>query len=214
MHIKKALALLFTFVAVPVFAGEDRIEVASIDRNNSRPEIRRYVPPAVSEHYEYYDITGNSEQEIGDQLSKKGIIWDDGSKYHSVTSWYIHWEFRDNNNNQDQSCSPDSFRVRLDITYRFPRWSKPDSAPAPLVEKWDGYLKNIMRHEQGHRDIAKDIAADFTRAVIRLPKDLSCADLDREVKAKSRELMAQLNADQHDYDCSTGHGATQGAIFP
>ncbi len=82
------------------------------------------------------------------------------------------------------------------------------------MDKWDGYLQNLTLHENGHRDMVVAAATRFSRAVARLPHGLTCADRDEEVRTLNREIMAQLNAAQEEYDADTGHGATQGALFP
>lgn len=212
MRKKRFLTLLFLLIAAPVLAGEDRTEIASIDRKSVGPELKKFIPPAVTERYEYYEITGAHEQELRDQLSKKGIKWDDGKRYDSVTRWRMWWEYGEGG--AREACSPDSFRVHLEITYLLPRWTGMDRAAGQLEEKWNSYMQNMVRHEQGHRDIAKDAAAAFYRTAARLPLDLACAERDRELKALSLEMLAQLNSDQYEYDCATGHGVTQGAVFP
>ena len=75
-------------------------------------------------------------------------------------------------------------------------------------------MKNLTLHERGHRDRVVDAAAEFSRAVARLSRTLSCADRDQKVQTLSSAMMAQLNADQQEYDADTRHGTTQGALFP
>ena len=204
--------LLLMTVAVTAFAGEDRIEVASIDKDYPLRTKKVFTLPSVTEKYEYYEIRGDSEKEMRSQMRQNGPVWNDGRKYHSITSWYWKWDYGNDHSSLD--CSVDSFRVTLEITYRYPKWVRTDDAPQPLVDKWDGYMKNLITHEQGHRDLAVEAAADFCRAVAKLPPVLSCADLNREVRALSRERMDQLNANEQEYDATTCHGTTQGALFP
>ncbi len=204
--------LLMVIVAVTAFAGEDRIEVASRDKDFSLRVKRVFTLPSVTEKYEYYEIRGDSEKEMRSQMRQNGPVWNDGNKYDSVTSWYWKWGYRNDPSSQD--CSVDSFRVTLEITFRYPQWLRTDDVPRQLVDKWDGYMKNLIAHEQGHRDLAVEAAADFSRAVAKLPRALSCAELNAEVSALSRERMGQLNADEREYDETTCHGTTQGALFP
>jgi predicted secreted Zn-dependent protease len=113
-----------------------------------------------------------------------------------------------------RACTADSIRVTIAINIRYPKWVRTDDAPQPLVEKWDGYMKNLIMHENGHRDMAVEAAAELSRAVAALPPASSCAELDRDVRALSRERMEKLNADEKGYDETTSHGKTQGAVFP
>ena len=204
------LTVLCLIVATTAYAaGADRIEVASIDKEHS---LRKQRPPVVIEKNEYYEIRGGSEKDLRRQMCENGCTWDDGRKYDSVTSWYWTWDY--GSGRASQTCSADDFSVTLEVTYRFPKWVRTGEAPQPLVDKWDGYMKNLILHENGHRDRVVNAAAEFRGAVARLPRALSCAERDRQVRALSSEIMAHLNADQQEYDAATGHGATQGALFP
>jgi predicted secreted Zn-dependent protease len=209
MKRKNILTLLLLIVATTAVAAEDRIEVASIDKASAH---RKYRPPRVIEKNEYYEIRGSSEKDLRNQMCQKGCTWEDGKTYDSVTSWYWTWNY--GTDHAAQTCSVDDFSVTLEITSRFPKWVRINEAPQPLVDKWDGYIKNLTLHEQGHRDRVVDAAAEFRSAVSRLPRALSCSERDQQVRALSSEIMAQLNAAQQEYDADTSHGATQGARFP
>ena len=209
MKKKYILTLLFLFAATTVFAAEDLMEIASLDKEHA---LRKYRPPVVTEKNEYYEIRGNSEKDLRKQMLQNGCTWDDGRKYDSVTSWSWTWDY--GTDHAAQTCSVDDFSVALEIHYRFPKWVRTGDVSPPLVDKWDGYMQKLTMHEQGHRDRAVDAAAEFTRAVARLPNTLSCTERDHRVRALSHETMAQLNAAQQEYDRDTRHGATQGALFP
>jgi predicted secreted Zn-dependent protease len=104
--------------------------------------------------------------------------------------------------------------VFVEIVYRYPKWVRTDDASRPLVEKWDRYMKNLITHENGHRDMVAEAAAELTRAVAGLPPAATCAEIDRKVKALCRERMEKLTEDQKGYDAATEHGVKQGAVFP
>ena len=214
VKIMKAILIVLTLMsfALTAFAAEKTIAVAVLGKDTASRIKRSSLPPAVTEKYEYYEIRGNSETELRCQMTKNGCTWVDGKKYDSVTSWYWKWDFGSDTAARD--CSADSVRVTLEVTFRFPKWVTPGDAPRPLVDRWDRYMKNLIKHEEGHRDLAMEATAEFARAVAGLPPAATCADLDREVRALSRTRMARLNADENEYDATTDHGATQGALFP
>lgn len=203
------LTLLFLFAAATAFAAEDRIELASIDKEHS---LRKYHPPRVVEKNEYYEIRGSSEKELRKQMLQNGCVWDDGRRYDSVTSWYWTWDY--GADHASQTCSTEDFSVTLEITIRYPKWVQDGEAPQSLVDKWNEYMNNLALHEEGHRDKVLDTVAEFSGAVAGLPHGLSCADRDQKVRTLSSEMMAQLNAAQQEYDTDTSHGVTQGALFP
>jgi predicted secreted Zn-dependent protease len=211
--IKKSIFfLLLIAAAATTFAAEKKFDVASID-TNFRPGIQnRVVTPVVTEKYEYYEIRGASEKELRNQMCRNGCALYDGEKYDSVTTW--RWKLNYGYDRTPQTCAVDSFRVALEIDYRYPKWVRGNDAAQPLVDKWDGYMKRLVMHENGHRNLAVDAAAELSRIVAQLPPARSCAELDREVRTLGHERMEKLNADEKSYDETTGHGKTQGAVFP
>jgi len=209
MKKRKILTLLLLFVGTTAFAAEDRVQVASLDKEHA---LRKHSPPQVIERSEYYEIRGSSEKELRNQMCRNGCTWDDGRTYDSVTSWYWTWGY--GAEHDPQTCSTDGFTVTLEITYRFPKWVQTSEAPRPLVDKWDEYMKKLVMHEYGHRDRVLDAASQFSNEVARLPRTTSCDERDQRVESLSSELMTQLNADQREYDIATNHGAKQGALFP
>lgn len=166
----------------------------------------------VITRYEYYEINGCCEKDLRCDLSKKGCRWDDGKMYDSVTSWSWQWE-HDHDHNR-KTCAPGDLHLTIEITYRLPSWTRPGDAPASLVKKWDDYLKSLIAHENGHRDMALAAAEEFSAAVAALPPADSCVRLNQMIQDLSRRRMAELNADSRAYDLSTDHGVTQGARFP
>ncbi len=203
------LALMLT--AATAWAGDNGVTVANIDRSTAS-RLQHMALPIVTEKYEYYNIEGNCEKDLRNQMRQKGIIWSDGMTYDSTTSWHVWWDY-----GYDQGplgCSTDNFRVFVDISFRFPKWTAGNDAPQALVQKWDGYVKHLEGHENGHRDLAVEAAVELSRAVAALPPVHTCAEIDLYVKTLSRERMSMLNDEEKEYDAQTKHGLKQGALFP
>lgn len=201
---KALFFFLLMTVAAPAAAHESGVEVASADKAG------KGVAPAVTEKYEYYEIKGNCETDLQSQLRRNCITWDDGKKYDSLTTWRVKWDY----DRDRATCAPDSFRLTVDIVYRYPKWSPPGDAPPQLVEKWDRYMKSLITHEKGHRDMVVKAATEVSRAVAGLPPAPTCAELKQKVCALCCELMDKLKAEEKKYDEATFHGAVQGAVFP
>lgn len=203
------LALMLPAAAAS--AADSGVTVASIDRGPAS-RLQHLAQPVVTEKYEYYDIQGSCVKDLRSQMRLKGVTMSDGMIYDSVTSWHVKWNY-----GYDRSplgCSTDDFRVFVEIIFRFPKWTPGnDTAPA-LVEKWDGYVKHLEDHENGHRDLAVEAAVELSRAVAALPPVHTCAEIDHYVKALCRERMDMLNEEEKAYDAATDHGSKQGALFP
>ena len=145
-------------------------------------------------------------------MTRKGVAWSDGKKYDSVTSWHVEWGYE--HYETMQSCSAEAFQASVEITMRYPRWIRFDDVPQELMAKWEGYMTNLVLHEEGHRDMVMEAVEDITRAVAKLPTAPTCAELDRLVKSLCHDRMAKLNDEAKEYDAATQHGAEQGAVFP
>ncbi len=203
--------LLLAAVAVPIFAVENAADVASVHKDPSSQTASRVLPPLVTEKYEYYEISGDCEKELRSQMRQNGCKWNDGKIYDSLTSWQWTWNY--GYDRTPQGCRAVAFKVNIEVVFRFPKWLRNGDAPQPLVDKWDDYMKNLIMHENGHRDIAVEAATELSNTVAALPPAPNCAELDRKVRALSRERMEKLNTEEMRYDEATNHGFTQGAIF-
>jgi predicted secreted Zn-dependent protease len=204
--------LLLMPVSLTSYAGEDSVNLASVDRGIYLQKNSSVVPPLVTEQYEYYDVRGDSEATLRCDITKNGCRWSDGKKYDSVTTWRVKWHY--GYERGPQTCSAESFQTSIDITFRYPKWVRDDAAPQALVDKWDRYMKNLVMHENVHRDMAVSAAEALSCLVAAMPPASSCAELDRRVRVLYKEQMQKLSEDEKKYDATTNHGITQGAVFP
>jgi predicted secreted Zn-dependent protease len=204
--------LVFIAIAVTSTAQEKNIDLANVGKVLASQTENNTVPPIVKEKYEYYKVCGCCEKDLQCDLNQKCICWADGKKYDSMTSWKVNWNY--GYNRTPQTCTTDSYIVTVDIVFRLPKWSGTGSAPHQLVKKWNTYMEKLIIHENGHRDRAVEAATEMTRAVKDLPPARTCAQLDREVQTLSHERMKKLIEEQEEYDSTTNHGQTQGAVFP
>jgi len=208
---------LFTFflplaIAASVFAADNAVDIASLDKTARFPQAKSILPPIVSEKYEYYEIKGNSEDQLRSEMCRCGCRWKDGKTYDSETSWHVKWDY--DYDRAPQACSADSFRATVDISSRYPKWVHSGDVPQPLAAKWDNYMKNLVMHEHGHRDMVVEAATELSRAVAKLPPAPTCAELDHMVQSLCHERLDRLDAESKAYDEATRHGVAQGAFFP
>jgi predicted secreted Zn-dependent protease len=204
------IVLLMTVAAT--CAAAERVEGAGFDQNASPRQTSLSAPPVVKETYEYYEIKGNSEDQLRSEMCRNGCKWKDGKIYDSITSWHVKWAY-DYDRSPD-TCSAKSFKVFVDVAFRYPKWVRTDDVPGQLVAKWDRYMNSLVEHETGHRDMAVEAAAELARDVAGLPPAPTCEELDRAVKSLCRERLNRLNDGAKEYDEATRHGSVQGAIFP
>lgn len=206
-----SFCLLFITCSAAASSAEDRIVIANVDKNLLLQQKLAAVAPIVTEKYEYYEVRGGCEKDPQCRIKRKGIAWSDGKKYDSSTNWHVRWQY--GYSRTPDACRADSFQVFVDIIFLYPKWVPDGEAPRDLTDKWEAYMKNLVTHENGHRDLAVEAASELARAVAELPSSPTCADVDREVRALSRMRMDMLNDDEREYDTATNHGYTQGAVF-
>jgi len=211
---KKIISAFFLLLLSAPFtsAGEEGLPQSPAVGNAAPQATSSVEPPVVNEKYEYYEVCGICEKDLQCDLKQKCITWNDGRKYDSVTNWNLKWNY--GHTSESDSCRADTFTVTVDVVYKLPKWTPSQAAPSQLVDKWNNFTKNLMTHEKGHRDLAVAAAQELTRAVAELPPARTCADLDKEIQALSREKMKSLNENEQEYDVTTDHGRKQGAVFP
>lgn len=208
----RSLGLILLFMsATAAHAGDDGAKVASAKRERAHARSAGNSLPLVKETLEYYEIKGNSEAELQDQLRANGVRWQDGKIYDSLTTWEVDWKY--GHASSPDACVADAVQTSVAIRIRYPRWVRDAQAPPALVEKWDRYLESLVEHESGHRDMAVEAAADLARAISTVQPSRHCAELDQTVARLCTARMKQLKQDAEEYDASTDHGGLQGAVL-
>jgi predicted secreted Zn-dependent protease len=145
-----------------------------------------------------YPVFGSSEAEVRTNMS---ILGPRG--YDAWTGWTIHWDWPGKGT---ENCQLDKAKVTSSVYVIFPRWLRPSHAPQELVEKWQRYNKALGEHELEHVSmVSKNIDAIRT-SIMRA----TCTTAEQAAETALKNLQAQSDA----YDQATGHGVTQGAIFP
>ena len=187
------------------------VQVATAGNAVPGQGLSQALQPEVNESYVYYDIFGDNETDLRRQMTQNGIKWDDGKTYDALTTWNVKWYY--DYYCTTEGCTARSFLTKVDITFRYPRWQRPENPPETLAAKWDNYMANLIIHEIGHRDLAVEATAELAEAVAAL-KAPDRAELDRQITALADQRMTRMNSDEREYDATTVHGSTQGAVFP
>ena len=102
----------------------------------------------------------------------------------------------------------------VSTTYTLPRWVDRSVGSSALQTRWDEFITALELHEEGHRDIAVEAAARIEQAIKTMGARGSCRELEQAANALGRSIVEDCQREQEEYDNRTGHGRTQGAIFP
>ena len=168
--------------------------------------------PEVTIKYEYYDVKGNTAGELKEGMKAYGVRWNDGKRYDAFTGWYVEWEYVFNS--VENLCVIERAHTKVSVTYFLPRWKDSDGADPGLQEHWDRFINSLRRHEEGHKEIAVAAALEIEKAVASLNSYKGCEALRNVADTTAQGIIQKYIAQQEAYDKRTGHGRTQGAVFP
>lgn len=150
-----------------------------------------------------YDVRGADFNTVLAGLNAHG-------EYHARADWNITYRYR--NRQAGNACAVESVDTDLKLTLTMPRWIKSPEASADLVSRWDRYLTALRTHENGHLEHGRAANREFRAGAMGLSAP-DCGTLDRVVKEHFDRLIATYSERDKEYDRSTGHGRTQGAVF-
>ncbi len=151
----------------------------------------------------FYDIAGSTADELRAQMSQLGPVDQFGSRNDAYTGWFVVWNWP---KNPDGTCDLSQATVSAFITVTFPRWTAPPGAPPALAQRWQQYVDALATHEEGHADFVDQSIPDILGAL----KGAACDT----AGAAGLAVLDRIRQHDLDYDNATGHGATQGAVFP
>lgn len=168
--------------------------------------------PIIKENISYYLVYGKDVNEIRSSLNNNTPIRQDGIAYDGHTDCYFKWNFWWNESNG--LCSIDRVKVFVEIQYTLPKLNNPNSLLKRLKNEWEAYIKALVKHENGHRDIAVRLASEIENEIVNILPRQSCKQLEIDANQIGYDIIEKANHLNEEYDRETNHGNNQGAIFP
>ena len=168
--------------------------------------------PAVTERFNYYDVSGSTAQEVRADLNRNRPSDKTGAGYDAITRWHIRWNYH--YEPVGQQCAIMRASTAVEVTIIFPRLKDTASIPAEVVQAFAKYTEKLMVHEKGHAQNAIDTTGKIEHEIRKLASRSSCHELEEQANSLARSLVKEANQWDVDYDLRTRHGATQGARFP
>jgi predicted secreted Zn-dependent protease len=171
-----------------------------------------YASPSLTERNDDYAITGRTAAELRAQMERLGPRnADDGKIYAANAHTELQWRYQ--YQTDLEGCRIASADIRMVVVYTMPAWSDYDSAPRDVRDSWDRYRARLTIHEQGHRDIGMQVAAELERELLETRRRY-CDELGTAAEETARGKLQVLKERHRAYDDRTRHGATEGAVFP
>ena len=158
----------------------------------------------------YYDVEGDTPHAIAVQLGQRGPRAR-GQRFFGMTEWEVNAEYRWRE--RPTGCSIDDLTIRVAVQTHLPRWRRPAHAAPSLQGAWGRFLAALDQHEHGHRALAED-AAEAIRQRLASLRTATCARIEARAHREMEALLDEYERRNLAYDATTGHGRTQGAVWP
>lgn len=172
------------------------------------------LEPIVHIRAEYYEIYGETGFQVANTMAVISPVRGPFGKQHRAsTHWPINWQLW--RKETVDSCAISKVQAHVWITYTYPRWKNFRAALPELQEKWEAFMKALVRHEEGHKDIAVDAALEIQRAIREMEPRSSCSELEQDANEIGLEILEQFSKRQDEFDDDErDHYYERGLAFP
>ncbi len=168
----------------------------------------------VIEPTQTYAIHGTDGATIREQIqacAPRQHAGDSAAEYTAQTGYSMTWQYS-YAQQADGSCVVTNPRIGLHVAMVLPAWSD-STASASFTSQWQTFLTNLTTHENGHVDLDRQYAREMLSDLQNFPAS-PCDTIQQSVNGIMQNSIARLNVANDQYDATTNHGATQGAVLP
>lgn len=148
----------------------------------------------------YYDISGKTGGELLRSMDRKGPRHGFMGRAIAQTRYKIKWS--GSLGDRDGKCRVVKSDVRLEISYIYPRI--PDKAQGALRGRWERFLAGVVRHEQRHGKIAREMATEVDAMIkaYRPANDTTCGAAERELRRRFDTIYTKHDKRQREFDAT------------
>lgn len=151
--------------------------------------------PVQNTKYSYYTVSGDSATEIYAAMISRGPKVN-GAKAYAATSATT---TQDGKLLQGSSCKILDYRLKLDFVIKLPKIRNEKVLPASDRKRWQQFSGFLKAHEETHRQIWMDCAADLERQVKSI-RAKSCSEADRKASQLWERLRTACNRKHSAFD--------------
>lgn len=163
----------------------------------------------IKETTEFYDVRGNTAQELTAQMSQLGPSRKiAGRRAWANTEWEVHSKYV--LVPVQGGCRIEQPRVYLDVVTTLPRWQITAGSRWKLRASWRKMLANIQLHESVHKRHALLAATNTAAALTELPTQSKCTLAARSAREILRQQVAEARRLSRQFDRTTNFGASEG----
>lgn len=166
-----------------------------------------YAEPQVSVRTEHYQVTGNTLDELSESMTRNAPPQLSG--FFALTKWNVSWKY--NSSPVGSGCSVTSLNVKLDVVFTLPEWRGEANADEKIRKKWNKFIKNLQKHEDGHQQIGLEAARKIEKILTQGKIYDNCQQVGQILNQSSEAVLTEKRAEEVRYDERTKHGQRQGA---
>ncbi len=154
-----------------------------------------------------YLIEGVNAAELNASMKKNSP-----KKFNAYTNWEVVWTV--STQTRGSATLLKSFSIQVKSLQTLPNWKKPKDVSTEMLDEWDRYVAALKKHEEGHSRFGLDAAKEMRntvqakRWIARSPDELA-----KLLSDHCNAILKKHRSRELDYDRTTGHGVTQGAVL-
>ena len=169
--------------------------------------------PIIKRKNSTYDVSGETPAAVRAQIDIHGPMHPTKKKrYDEITEWDLNWKYQMSRRGKIWIVT--SRTVTLDIRVKVPQWTDRKKAPPLAQRQWKIYQTNLIRHEQGHVNIAVRAAHAIDKYIGTYGGASSVEHMRANIDRNAKLILEKFRKYDTSYDKRTRHGMTQGAKFP
>lgn len=171
------------------------------------PEVGRVETAMEVVHY---DLVGTTLQDLAASLAVQGPR-QDGRRFFGLTEWEVNVEYRWSE--LDTGCVMQDVVVRVAIQTTMPRWRPRGQVHPRTKHAWDRFVRALDAHERVHQELSAE-AGDALRWRLVGLREPTCETMEPTAERAIADILGEYEARNRAYDHRTGHGRTEGAVWP
>ncbi|WP_420455028.1 DUF922 domain-containing protein [Rubrivirga sp.] len=182
----------------------------SVSERPARPASPERPPVQERLRHETYAVTGRTADAVLRSLVERGPRAE-GDVFFGLTQTEL--DVRYNPTPVSGGCLIEGTEVDLDVVVTLPEWLPAGDVDPALLHDWSRFRRSLSQHEHRHRVIALGGAEAAYKEVAGLYRS-SCEAAVAEARGRLERLGIEISAAHRRYDSETGHGKTEGAVWP
>lgn len=122
----------------------------------------------LKESVTYYEVRGKSGRELFKSMVKNGPRVGRSGRDHALATTEYNYDIKNVDVEvRNGRCVPVDLDIVLSVKYTYPRWRARSGAKATTKQAWNRFNKTVIWHEKQHVRIAKELAQDYRKLLMK-----------------------------------------------